>query len=225
MSRALKRTIVGLVLLAAGIVAQTSLDASMNRPRPRLRAALDTIPMQLGTWVGRDEPMDADILERTQADEYLNRSYEDSSHPGRTIKVWINYSLNGLNLRHTPEVCLPSGGWTKVESQTRVLQVAGPSGTPQTITRLCYTQSEIVQGIGFWYYIFGEGPMERFARTLPIGSRSSHGRATRGSGLTIELFYPGEFDPDGAVVTEFASTLLEALDPILPADRASYHVP
>jgi hypothetical protein len=221
----MKRALAGLAVLVLGVAAQGSLDASMNRPRPKLRAALASIPYQLEQWVGRDEPLDADILERTQADEYLNRVYEDTRHPGRSIKVWINYSNQGLNLRHSPEVCLPSGGWTKVEAQTRELNVRAGDGAAQTVTRLCYSQADFVQGIGFWYYIFGEGPMERFARTLPIGSRSSHGRATRGSGMTIELFYPGEFDPDGATVAEFAEALLSALEPILPEDRAAYHVP
>lgn len=211
-------------LLAAGLVAQTALEASYRTPRPELAAPLATLPMRLGPWIGRDEAMDPEILERTQADDYLNRVYEDSRRPGRAIKVWMNYSRHGLNLRHSPEVCLPSGGWTKVESQTRVVNVPAPGGS-LALTRLSYTQSDVTQGIGFWYYIFGEGPIERFARTLPISSRSSHGRTTRGSGLTVELFFPGDFDPDSETLAAFAEELLAALEPLLPAGGAAYHVP
>ena len=46
-----------------------------------------------------------------------------ASTPGLSVRLWINYSLQGNNLRHTPEICLPSGGWNKIESQTRVLSV------------------------------------------------------------------------------------------------------
>ncbi|GIW88843.1 MAG: hypothetical protein KatS3mg108_3167 [Isosphaeraceae bacterium] len=214
--------VVGILVLGLGI--QSALEAGYRTPRPELKAPLASLPKRLGSWVGRDEPMDPEIVERAQADDYLNRVYEDTRRPGRAIKVWMNYSRHGLNLRHSPEVCLPSGGWTKVESQTRVLKAQAPGGE-LWITRLMYCQSDVTQGIGFWYYIFGEGPLERFARTLPIASRSSHGRTTRGSGLTVELFFPGEFDPDGETLISFVGELLTALEPLLPPGGVAYHVP
>ena len=73
-------------------------------------------------------PVAADIVERAQTTEYLNRVYESRKHPGLELTLWINYSEKGTNLRHTPEICLPSGGWTKIESQTRVLNVTAPNG-------------------------------------------------------------------------------------------------
>ena len=59
-------------------------------------------------------------------------------------------------------------------------------------------------------------------RRLPITSRSSHGRTTRGSGLTVEVFCPGDVDPDAEALIDFASALLAELEPILPEDRAGY---
>ena len=43
--------------------------------------------------------------------------------------------------------------------------------------------------------------------------------------MTVEVFYPGEADPDAVALGDFARELLAALEPILPADRAEYHVP
>jgi hypothetical protein len=94
-----------------------------------------------------------------------------------------------------------------------------------SITRLGYGQGELVKHVGFWYYIFGEGKLENFVRRLPITSRSSHGRTTRGSSMTVEIFYPGDDDPDGEALRNFAQALLIALEPILPLDRAEYYVP
>jgi hypothetical protein len=108
---------------------------------------------------------------------------------------------------------------------TRVLAVqAGGSGETR-IMRLGYSQGDSVEGVAFWYYIFGEGPVEQAVRSLPIGSQSGHGRATRGSGLTIEIFHSASFDPEGTELSEFAAKLLEALEPLLPVNRAAYHVP
>lgn len=219
------RLIVLIALLGSGFAAQSVLEAGYHTPRPTLKRPLNTIPMTLGRWVGRDDPMDPRILRETQADDYVNRIYEDTANPGRVFKLWINYSRHGLNLRHSPEICLPSGGWTKIEARTKVLKVDRPGRPPMVVTKLGYGQSDLVQDIGFWYYIFGEGPLEHFARGLPIASRSSHGRTTRGSGLTVEVFYPGETDPGGQAFPEFAERLLDELEPLLPDDRACYFIP
>ena len=94
-----------------------------------------------------------------------------------------------------------------------------------SITRLGYGRGELVEHVGFWYYIFGEGKLENYVRRLPITSRSSHGRTTRGSSMTVEVFYPGDHDPEGDALRDFARELLEALEPILPLERADYHIP
>ena len=93
------------------------------------------------------------------------------------------------------------------------------------MSRLAYAQGELVQSVGFWYYIFGEGRLERYVRGLPITSRSSHGRTTRGSGLTVEVFCPGATDPDGEALRDFAARLTAPVEPILPENRASYYTP
>jgi EpsI family protein len=212
-------------LLATGLGAQAGLEELSQTTRPKLPRPLKEIPYRIGDWVGQDVEVDEAIREESQADDLLSRVYHHRDHPRRQLSVWINYSEHGLNMRHSPAVCLPSGGWETVESQSRVLTIEGPGGAPLTISRLAYSKGELVQGIGFWYYIFGEGRLERFVRGLPITSRSSHGRTTRGSGLTVEVFCPGDADPDGEVLQDFARGLLADLEPLLPEDRASYYVP
>jgi hypothetical protein len=137
----------------------------------------------------------------------------------------VNYSNVGTNLRHTPVICLPAGGWTKIESQSREFLIATGDASPVRMTRLGYAQGELVEHVGFWYYIFGEGKLENYVRRLPITSRSSHGRTTRGSSMTVEVFYPGDQDSDGESLCEFTQELIRALEPILPTPRAAYHIP
>jgi EpsI family protein len=217
-----KRALLGVAILAAGLGAEAALERATTAPRPPLKRPLATIPAELGDWVGRDVAMDPKVLEETQADDYLNRVYEDRRHPGRSVTLWINYSRHGLNLRHSPEVCLPSSGWELVESRCREMAL---DGGRSRMTRLGYKKGELAQTVGFWYYIFGEGRWEHYVRSLPITSRSSHGRTTRGSGLTVEVFAPGEADGDAEATAEFAGALLGALEPLLPEDRAQYHIP
>ncbi|MGZ3334748.1 MAG: EpsI family protein [Isosphaeraceae bacterium] len=208
-----------------GLAAQGELKSLNQTERPSLRRDLESIPLELGDWVGQKEDVAPNIVERAQTTAYLNRVYESRTQPGLRLTLWINYSEKGTNLRHTPEICLPSGGWTKIESQTKVLNVLAPNDKVVRITRLGYGRGELVEQVGFWYYIFGEGKLENFVRQLPITSRSSHGQTTRGSSMTVEIFYPGERDPDGDALRDFAQALLIALEPVLPHDRAKYYVP
>ena len=224
MSPVRRLTLCGL-FLTVGFAAQAGLERATVTERPPLRAPLTTIPMELGDWAGRDVSVDPRVLKESQADEYVNRIYEDRKDPSRRLWLWINYSRQGLNLRHSPKICLPSGGWTEIESESKMVPVRYGEDRSIRIMRLGYAQGELVQSIGFWYYIFGEGGLEHYVRNLPITSRSSHGRTTRGSGMTVEVFCPGETDPDGAALQDFARPLLEALEPILPASRAEYYIP
>jgi Protein of unknown function (DUF3485) len=221
----MKRIVICIAIITIGLTTQVALDGACRIERPPLRRPLASLPTELGDWIGAERPVKEDIVRQSQSSEYLSREYESVKHPGLKLAVWVNYSIRGANLRHTPKICLPSGGWTEVESLTRTLEVPTAHGPPIAISRLGYSQGELVLHVGFWYYIFGEGKLENYIRSLPITSQSSHGRATRGSSMTIEIFYPGDRDPDGEALREFAEELVRHLDPILPEPRAAYYQP
>jgi hypothetical protein len=190
--------------------------------------------MELSDWSGRDETIDALILRASVASEYVNRTYTNPRFPGVALSLWINYSLVGNNMHHSPTGCLPAHGNHLVESKSSLDQIPAPGGQMVTISRLAYApedpnhgevQEELVEKIGFWYYVFGEGMIEQWVRGLPVSSRSSNGRTTRGSGLTVEVFWKSEADPDSLAFRDFAKALLAELDPIMPTDRAGYYVP
>src|SRR5262249_10481075 len=79
-------------ILADGMAAQSALGALNRTERPALRMPLASIPLELGNWSGRDEPVDADIIERAQTTEYINRTHESRKHAGLRLRLWINYS-------------------------------------------------------------------------------------------------------------------------------------
>jgi hypothetical protein len=211
--------------LTSGLAAGAGLEEATKITRPALRGPLSAVPKGLGDWVGEELAPDPNVLRESQASDYLNRIYENRTHPGQRFRLWVNYSRVGNNLRHSPAICLPSNGWSKVESECRVLAIDRPGELPLVTSRLVYSQGELVQVIGFWYYIFGEGRLEHFVRGLPITSRSSHGRTTRGSSMTVEVFCDRDSDPDGEALKDFARTLLPAIDRLLPEERAEYFIP
>jgi EpsI family protein len=219
------RVVAGVLVLGLGIWAEAAIEAANERPRPPLLGKLSTIPLSLGSWSGHDLEMDPGVLAESQADDYINRIYRNPAYPGVALRVWINYSAHGLNMRHSPEICLPGHGYSKVESRCRVLEAPRAGGGVHRLSRLVYAQGENFEGVGFWYDIYGESEIEKAVRRLPLTNRSSHGRTTRGSGMTVEIFAPIDADPEGEALVDFSAALLDALEPLLPLDRTSYHQP
>jgi hypothetical protein len=43
--------------------------------------------------------------------------------------------------------------------------------------------------------------------------------------MTVEIFAPGEKDPDGSAMRAFAQLLLAELEPVLPVNWAEYYMP
>ncbi len=218
------RVILTLGCLGLGLAAHAAMERAATIERPLLKKSLADLPMVIGDWQGRDEPIASEIVEEAQTDDYVNRIYEHAKYPGQRVSLWINYSVKGLNLRHSPEVCLPSGGWSRVESLNDTVSLEDPAGRQVPISVLAYSKDSTIQRIGFWYYIFGEGSIHKAIRGLPITSRSSHGRTTRGSSMTIEIFRPQDEERQ-ELLADFAQSLLKELEPFLPESRESYHRP
>ena len=105
-----RRVILCGVLLTSGLAAQAGLEEMTKIDRPSLKGKLSSLPRVLGDWVGHDLVPDPDVLRESQADDFLNREYECATRPGVRFRLWVNYSRLGNNLRHSPEICLPSGG-------------------------------------------------------------------------------------------------------------------
>lgn len=218
------RALMTIGLLGLGLATHAAMERAAAIERPLLKKPLTELPMAFGDWQGRDEPIAAEIVEEAQTDDYVNRVYENTKYPGQRVSLWINYSVKGLNLRHSPEVCLPSGGWSRVESLNETLAIDDPAGQPVPISVLGYSKDSTIQRIGFWYYIFGEGKIHKAIRGLPVTSRSSHGRTTRGSSMTIEIFRPQDEERQ-ELMADFAQCLLKELEPFLPEARDTYFRP
>jgi EpsI family protein len=109
-------------ILAAGVYASrtTGIEAAVARQ------PLVTLPATLGVWsaVG-DTPLDAASLAVLRVDDYLNRTYADTS--GRRVNLYVGYwaSQRQGDAIHSPQNCLPGSGWQPVESSQASLAVDG----------------------------------------------------------------------------------------------------
>lgn len=80
------------------------------------RQSLSSFPLQFGAWLGRETPIEADVLKIAGVDDYLSRVYES---PGKEpISMYIGYyqSQRTGHLIHSPKNCLPGSGWEPIRS-------------------------------------------------------------------------------------------------------------
>ena len=79
------------------------------------------IPMIIGSWYGKDIPMDErtyDILETRDA---FMREY--TSSVGEKASLIVVFAQNNRKVAHPPEVCLAGGGWSRTDRDTHSVVV------------------------------------------------------------------------------------------------------
>ena len=105
---------VGLVLLlgsGAGYRLLAARLAGLTGAVPLARGTLTRLPREIGDWVGSDVALDERIVEATDTDDHLNRTYTRRAGRG-TVALYIAYGVHFRDLMpHRPEVCYPGAGW------------------------------------------------------------------------------------------------------------------
>ena len=97
------------------------------------RGTLTQLPLQISDWVGRDEPLDERIIQATDTDDSLHRSYT-RRNSAQTVSLFIAYGVHFRDLMpHRPEVCYPGGGWTMEGSRQVDIPAADGSTLPAQI--------------------------------------------------------------------------------------------
>lgn len=97
-----------ITLLVSGLwVLQGNASAQEIERRP-----FSLFPMQIGEWSGSTSKLEADVEAVLGADDYLQANYL-SRETGEFVNLFVafyNKQTEGSGI-HSPEVCLPVGGW------------------------------------------------------------------------------------------------------------------
>src|SRR5262249_39359579 len=106
------------LLLIALLVVAFAARARLDAPTPVTSAEpLAQFPATLGTWTGRDSPLDAEVLRVAAVDDHLNRYYR--SNAGE-MGLYVGYYRNQRQgeALHSPLFCLPGSGWQPIKTDT-----------------------------------------------------------------------------------------------------------
>lgn len=124
-----------MALTAATSLAWLTLPAPPSAPVARDPLLL--FPRQIGDWRGLTEALDPKIARTLGADDYLNAFYQRPDSPPVSLFVaWYDRQTEGQGI-HSPEVCLPTGGW----------EVSSLKETPLDLRELGYGRFDAMRAV------------------------------------------------------------------------------
>jgi len=150
-----------LLLVVAAILALTVTRPAMKIP---VHAPMQTFPMHIGDWEGRDLAVDQSSLDTLQLADFVSTAYMRSAE-GIPVGLWIAYydSQTQGNAVHSPRACLPGGGW-QIESidEYTVSDVRADGGSLR-VNRAVIAMGDQRQLVYYWFAQRGRNITNEFA--------------------------------------------------------------
>ena len=149
------------VMLLAAMAARGRLTAA---PVPSDAEALSLFPATVGPWIGKDSPLDEDVVKTAAVDDYLNRFYRSGK---AELGLYVGYykSQRQGEALHSPLQCLPGAGWEPMKAEP--LSLTGDAGTPSsTINKLIVQKGVDQMLVLYWYQTLNRVTASEYSRKL-----------------------------------------------------------
>lgn len=198
------------VLLCAFVLLQTMSHGEATVARRPLK----DLPYALGSWNGRDDPLQPEELRVLGVTDYANRYYFGASN--EPVQVYVGYyaSQRTGDTIHSPKNCLPGAGWDPVWSGYASIQLA--NGRNIVVNEYVIQQDQDKQLVFYWYQ--GRGRViasEYRAKFWMIADAIERDRT---DSALVRLITPMD-DGQGRArerLVSFAKTIFPSLDQLLP---------
>jgi EpsI family protein len=149
------------VLMLATLAARNRLAAP---PAPPDAEALALFPDTIGPWIGKDSPLDQDVVKTAAVDDYLNRSYRSDK---AELGLYVGYyrSQRQGEALHSPLQCLPGAGWEPMKAEPFGL-TTGSDGVSSTINKLIVQKGVDQMLVLYWYQTLNRVTASEYSRKL-----------------------------------------------------------
>ncbi len=167
-----KGRFIALYLLIAATSLYINFHADITVPVNR---PLEELPITLDGWrMVSQSALSGDVIDVLRPTDYLSRTYE--ARGGQTAQLYIGYHGGGKESGeiHSPEHCLPGGGWHK-DSDKRIQLDVG--GRKINVVRAVYQKGGIKELFYYWFQVGDRTLSDEYSLKLAqIGSSILHGR-------------------------------------------------
>ncbi len=205
------KAVLGLVLvmlLSAGCYA---LSAQRFEPVPQ-RESFALFPRQLAEWKGSFDELSREERETLLLDDYLLANYKREGIPG-AVNLFVAYYASQEQGRsiHSPEICLPGGGWEIVSSDLYAVKLSPTEEIK--VTREIVRKEGVRMLVYYWFNQGGENAANNWlGKPLLLRNAFLHGR-TDGSLIRVSTRIEGE---QAAGADKILSAFARDLIPVLP---------
>lgn len=167
------------MMVASGLAYRAVADllANWTALAPFPRGTLAELPLRIGEWVGRDDPLDERVVEVVDADDHVSRVYAKGR--GEAVSLFIAlrrtdiaYGVPARELMpHRPEVCYPAHGWSPDGTHTGQVVAVDGSDVPVRILRFHRREVDIERVTVLTYCIVDGRRADHPAHLRPSGLR------------------------------------------------------
>ena len=203
----------GLVFLGAAVLWNplTRPDAPEIERDPFL-----LFPRQIDQWSGAVHPeLPAAVADVLAADDYLSIAYTSNEHDA-PVDLFIAWYRDQTRAEiHTPEVCIPAGGWEMSQiTQTEVAIGAGQQSIKIPVNRAVIQKGLARQLVYYWFDQSGRRLTSDYAvKVWLIWDALETGRTDGALVRLVTPIRPGE--PEAAAEARMADMMAASL-PVLP---------
>ncbi len=209
-----------LAVLAITCVAAAGASTALTTKRvfPE-RELLQNFPMQMGTWQGTRSYLEWDIERVLAADDYLMAEYDQGPDlPPVNFLVSYYKSQNEGSAIHSPEVCIPGGGWEVSKWEQTEITIAGNAAQTFNVNRAIIQKGINRQLVYYWFDQRGRKMTNDYlAKGATVYDSITKGRSDGALVRVITPMYPRESVTEaGLRLSAFLELALEPLPQFVP---------
>ena len=149
----LPRRAVPLAMLGLTALAALAVHAAQPPVAPPLdRMTFQLFPADIGDWSGNRSAFSDDIERVLGADDYANITYVSggASAPVNFFSAFYETQTDGSGI-HSPEVCLPAGGWEIYELAARTVSFPDTGFGSFEVNRAIIQNGRAQQVVYYWF--------------------------------------------------------------------------
>ena len=198
------------------LAAATLLQARSQEVLPP-RQPLSSLPMQIDSWTGTDEPIPQDTLEILGNGEFLQRVYVSANTQEQSVDLFIAYypTQKFGDTLHSPLNCLYGAGFTPIRRE--LVQLSFPQGA-FPVNRLVIVKGVERSLVLYWFQAHGRVLASEYSAKYYLIADSI--RLHRSDGALVRLTTPMLKDesPDDAQarMMKLGSQFLPLVDKSIP---------
>ena len=119
--------------------------------RPPSRAAFVDFPMEINGWRGQPFPLEQRYIDVLRFDDYVLADYRSSAqHQVNFYAAYYRSQRKGQSA-HSPQSCLPGGGWEIASLTQTELPVSNPNMHPLRANRALIQKGDQKQIVLYWF--------------------------------------------------------------------------